>query len=424
MLEPKLASELAGESGMDPSSTMATVTAANDGATDPALTRLSVAEFRNYQSARLDISGPVVVLTGPNGAGKTNLLEAISYLSPGRGLRHATLAEIERVGGTGAGWAISARLQIAKDEVNIGTGREIAAGENAGERRVVRIDGAAARGQAALGELLSVSWLTPRMDRLFVEGTTQRRQFLDRMVYAFDPEHAGRVNAYTHALRERARLLRQGRTDPSWHAALEETIAATGVAIAAARRTLVARLGEAGEEQGPEAGGHEAPGQEIFGGELFPSAELTLSGEVETWLAEMPALAVEDNFRRRLEIARRLDGDEPAPVPGPHRGDFVVRYRAKNMPAADCSTGEQKALLLGLVLAHARLIRIARGSAPIMLMDEVAAHLDADRREALFERLLSLGSQIWMTGTDRPLFSALAGTAQFLTVADGQVSET
>ncbi len=358
-----------------------------------------------------------MVLTGPNGAGKTNLLEAISFLAPGRGLRHAGLAAIDRrrppADGTGddgavsgSAWAVAARVSRPEGVVEIGTGRDAAA-EPGRDRRLVKIDGDFVRGQAPLAELLGVVWLTPQMDRLFLEGAGARRRFLDRLVYGFDPDHASRVAAYEHALRERARLLRGViRGDGAWIAALEEQIAARGVAIAAARRDLAARLDRAiAEGAGP-----------------FPKASLRVEGLVESWLDEMPALAAEDRLRARLAEMRPRDAETGGAAVGPHRSDLAVVHLAKGMPAADCSTGEQKALLISIVLAHARLQTAARGAAPVLLLDEVAAHLDPSRREALFEAVLAVGAQAWLTGTEEELFHPLGDRAQFFRVRDAVIT--
>lgn len=380
-----------------------------DAALLPAVTSLTLTDFRGYASARIAADGRPVVLTGPNGAGKTNLLEAISFLAPGRGLRRARLTEIDRraAGGgdpLGGPWTVAARVAGPQGEARIGTGRDAAS--DTGERRQVRIDGAPARSQTALAEHLSLVWLTPQMDRLFVEGGTARRRFLDRLVYGFDPQHAARVSTYERAMRERARLLRDGPADPAWLGALEDSMAEHGIAVAAARREVAARLDEACAE----AGGP------------FPKAGLALDGTVDEWLAAMPALAAEDEFRRRLAAGRRADGEAGTCLVGPHRSDLTVRHLGTGMPAAHASTGEQKALLIAILLAHARLQAARRGAAPILLFDEVAAHLDAIRRDALFGEIVALGAQAWLTGTDAVLFAGLRGAAQFFGVADATIA--
>jgi DNA replication and repair protein RecF len=376
-----------------------------------AVTRLALTDFRGYAAARLAADERPVVLTGANGAGKTNLLEAISFLAPGRGLRRARLAEIDRrvpparPGATAPGaWAVAATIATPKGPVQVGTGRDAAS--DSGERRLVRIDGAPAKSQAALAEHMSLVWLTPQMDRLFVEGSAPRRRFLDRLVYGFDPAHAARVSGYDQAMRERARLLRDGPADPAWLDALEGRMAEQGVAVAAARREVTARLDAVCREpRGP-----------------FPGAALALTGEVERWLEEQPALAAEEELKRRLKGARRLDAETGTTLVGPHRGDLAVRRAETGTAAAECSTGEQKALLVAVLLAQARLQASLRGAAPVMLLDEVTAHLDARRRAALFAEILGLGVQAWLTGTEPALFAELEGQGQFFGVADGTIA--
>jgi DNA replication and repair protein RecF len=369
----------------------------------PSVARLTLQNFRSYAAAQLEVAGEPVVLTGPNGAGKTNLLEALSFLAPGRGLRRAKLSEIDRRGGSGA-WTLSVQLATADGMVQIGTGRDAAS--ESGERRVVRIDGAPAKTQSELAQRASFVWLTPQMDRLFTEGASARRRFLDRLVLGFDPEHANALAAYERALRERLHLLREGPADSSWLAALEETLAAQGVAVAAARRDVAARIDQA-------CAGSAGP---------FPQARLAMAGDVESWLATMPALAAEDALRQRLAAQRRADAEAGITTFGPHRADLAVEHVASGMPAPQCSTGEQKALLLAILLAQARLLAAARGAAPLMLLDEVAAHLDAERRGALFAEILDLKTQAWLTGTDAALFSALRGKAQFFAVAEARLT--
>lgn len=379
-----------------------------------AVRRLTLSNFRNYGELRLDTEPRPVVLTGANGAGKTNLLEAISYLSPGRGLRRARLDEVTSHGpnaghGADAGWAVAAQVHDPRS----GSGAEIGTGtaggdtgDAAGERRMVRIDGAPARGPASLAEVFSVSWLTPQMDRLFQEDTGGRRRFLDRLVYGFDTAHARRVAAYERALRERSRLLRSGEGTAEWLTALEETMAEYGVAVAAARREGVARL-EQGLTQSPGA---------------FPRAALGIDGMLETQLDGMPALEVEAVFRAQLADSRPRDAETGGAAVGPHRSDLTVRHLENGLPAQQCSTGEQKALLIAIVLADARVKGVRSGAAPVLLLDEVVAHLDEERRGALLEEILGLGAQAWLTGTDRTLFAPLEGAAQFFEIAKGRVS--
>ncbi len=377
-----------------------------------AVRRIALSDFRSYRRAEIAAPAAPVVLYGANGAGKTNLLEAISFLAPGRGLRRARLAEIERrrpAGeAAGPGWAIFAMLDTPEGGRSIGTGRDPdRAPDDDSDRRIVRIDGAAAKGQAALADLVQVLWLTPEMDRLFDNGRSERRRFLDRIVYGFVPDHARNLAAYEQAMRERNRLLKDGRFDETWLGALEQSMAEAGVAVAAARRQVVGRLAIAAEAAlGP-----------------FPIPDLALAGDTEAELADGPALAAEDALRRRLAEGRRADAEAGRALAGPHRSDLVVHHRAKSMPAALCSTGEQKALLVALILAAARLLKLQRGAAPLLLLDEIAAHLDAERRAALFDEIEALGAQAWMTGTDAELFAALGGRAAFVNVAPGTAGE-
>jgi DNA replication and repair protein RecF len=373
------------------------------------VTRLVLTDFRNYRSARLDGAADrvlPVVLTGPNGAGKTNLLEALSLLSPGRGLRGARLGDLDRRdrGSPVSGWAVAATVATRRGPLAIGTGR---AGDS-GERRVIRIDGEPAKGQAALAERLGVLWLTPAMDRLFVEGPGGRRRLLDRLVLGLDPAHAGRVARYEQAMRERARLLRDRIDDPAWLGALEEIMAAEGVAVAAARRDAIEQL----DRVCAAAAG------------AFPRARLSLVGTVEAWLQEMPALAAEERLHGALAGSRAADALTGGAAVGPHRSDLAVVHADKDIAAEAASTGEQKALLIAILLAQARLQRSVRGEPPLLLLDEVAAHLDAVRRTALFDILAGLDGQAWITGTDAQLFAPLKGAARFVSVHDGILAET
>ena len=376
--------------------------------------RLVLTDFRCYEALRLEIGESPVVLAGANGAGKTNLLEALSFLVPGRGLRRARLHEASRrepgaADGPGAPWAVAASLSVGGETLEIGTG--LAPGEDgAPRRRVVKIDGNEARSQTALGERISATWLTPEMDRLFSDGRSDRRRFLDRLIYGFDPAHAERLSQYERAMRERARLLRDGRfrgaPDPAWLAALEDRMARHGVAAAAARLAFIARLNAAC----------------ALGAGPFPVAGLSIEGDVEEWFDGMSALDVEDSFRLRLAETRPRDSDAGRATFGVHRSDLLCRHMAKDIPAARCSSGEQKALLISIVLANARLQSLERGAAPLMLLDEVAAHLDAERREALFDEICDIGAQTWMTGTDLDVFAPLGARAQRFRVADAAVT--
>ncbi len=349
-----------------------------------------------------------MVLAGPNGAGKTNLLEALSFLAPGHGLRRARLEDAAREDaedGPPVRWAVAATLEGADGPTLVSTGLEHDPETGAG-RRVVRIDGRAASSQSALARTLSVIWLTPELDRLFMEGASARRRFVDRLVGSIDAEHLGRVNVYARAMRERARLLRNeraglGAADPAWLAALERRMAESGVALAAARRGFVRKLSRAcGRGIGP-----------------FPAARATIACETGSWLEDAPALEAEERLRAALAVER---GHERPPT-GPHRADLEVAHMETMRPAARCSTGEQKALLIGIVLAHARLVALHRDSVPLLLLDEIAAHLDAERREALFDELCSSGAQAWMTGTDAALFRPLGDRAQRFRVENADV---
>jgi DNA replication and repair protein RecF len=375
--------------------------------------RLQLTAFRNYPRAALESDGRPVVLSGPNGAGKTNLLEAVSFLAPGRGLRRAGLSEVERRAGSGENespamgaqpWAVAAQVVTPDGPRDLGTGRDPTA--EGRERRAVKIDGAFAESQQALGEIVAVTWLTPQMDRLFQDSPGHRRRFVDRLVYGVDPAHAARVNRYEHAMRERARLLRgAGQPDPAWLGALEQRMAEQGVAIAAARRQMIDRLTRAAQA----------------GGGPFPKASLALAGDLETWFDQLSALEAEERLANALAEARARDAEAGGAAYGPHRADLLAQHVDRALPAELCSTGEQKALLIAIVLAHARLLAAERGFAPLVLLDEVAAHLDAERRAALFHELVTLGAQPWLTGTDPELFAGLAGRAQFFTVREGRI---
>ncbi|MGJ3260538.1 MAG: DNA replication/repair protein RecF [Rhodospirillales bacterium] len=378
-----------------------------------AVTRLTLTDFRNYAAARLALDGRSVVLAGANGAGKTNILEAVSFLAPGRGLRRAKLAEVTRTeAGTdgppaGRTWAVAAEIVGPDGPVSLGTGLDPEPG-SVRDRRVVRVDGQPEKAQTVLAEHIAVVWLMPQMDGLFVDGPGARRRFLDRLVYAADPAHAGRVSAYEQAMRERARLLADygPGADASWLDALEAAMAEKGMAVAAARRDMVGRLAafiEAGA--GP-----------------FPGAELSLVGGPEAWLDGMPSLDAEEHLRAGLAADRRTDAGDGRTRTGPHRTDLEVRHGTRKREAALCSTGEQKALLIALVLAHARMQTVERGASPVLLLDEVAAHLDRDRRAALFDLIEGLNTQAWMTGTDAALFDGMRDRAQFFHVAEGVLS--
>jgi len=370
------------------------------------ISKLTLTNFRNYAALAIDFAPGAVVFSGDNGAGKTNLLEAISFLTPGRGLRRAPYADVAREGGDG-GFALHARLDGPDGQVEIGTG--ISVGEGEGGRRV-RINGATARSAEDMLEWLRVVWLTPAMDALFTGPAADRRRFLDRLVLAIDPGHGQRALDYEKAMRGRNRLLTEGSRDDRWFEAIETQMAETGVAIAAARAELV-RLLAAMIDRLPDTG-------------PFPQADISLSGDLEAEVSSAPAVDVEERFRRALAGGRDRDRAAGRTLEGPHRSDLLVRHRPKAMPAELCSTGEQKALLVGIVLSHARLTGEMSGMTPILLLDEIAAHLDGGRRAALFSILEELNCQAFMTGTDAALFSSLKGRAQFLTVDHGTVGPT
>ena len=373
------------------------------------LARLSLANFRNYTQATLDLQAGSVVLTGHNGSGKTNILEAISLLAPGRGLRGAPFTELARLQGDG-GWAVSARLWRDGAEIALGTGQQVGAG-GVSSGRIVRIDGEQTGGSGALGEYLQVLWLIPAMDGMFTGAASERRRFLDRMVATFDGAHRTRLNAFDRAMRQRNRLLEMGDRSDRYFAAIESQMAETGTAIAAARIEAVDRL--AGMATGTPAAN----------GSAFPHAVLALEGTLEATLRDMPAVDVEDDYARQLAAGRERDRAAGRTLTGPHRADLRVAHGPKDMPAGLCSTGEQKALLIGLVLAHAKAVKEARaGLAPLLLLDEIAAHLDEPRRAALFAEIERLGAQAWMTGTDREVFLPLQEKAEFLNVAEGAIT--
>jgi DNA replication and repair protein RecF len=380
-----------------------------------AVSRLTLTDFRCYTQQRLEVDTRPIVLTGPNGAGKTNLLEALSFLVPGRGLRRAKLGEITRraADGTPAAqqWAVAAKLLIGENEIDIGTGCEMADGSDNGtagrDKRVTKIDGSVVKSQAELGRYTSAQWLTPQMDRLFLEGATGRRRFVDQLIYGLDPEHAGPVAAYDHSLRSRNKLLREGNLDPEWLDSIEESLARHGIAIAVRRLEVVARL-QAVCRAGKGA---------------FPGAEISMSGLVENWLDDEPALAAEDHLRAALQASRQNDANNGSTSVGPHRSDLAVRHGDTGMAAEICSTGEQKALLIGIVLATARLQTEERGYTPLLLLDEITAHLDKARRASLFDIILELGAQAWITGTEDEIFAPLGTHVQHFAINQGELEK-
>lgn len=368
------------------------------------VTSLTLSYFRSYPSLQLSLNPSPVIITGHNGAGKTNILEAISFLSPGRGLRNAKLTDIDHQGHPHP-WAIASVLQTTQGETAIGTGRSPSSG-NERAKRVIKIDGEFVRGQAELASLFSVIWLTPQMDQLFLASSSERRRFLDRLVYTFDPEHARRVSVYEYAMRERAKLLQQGCNDNRWLEALEGKMAEAAIAIAVARKEAIDILQQA----------------ILQATTPFPKAIIGIEGNIEQWVAEMTAIQAEEKLMAAWKDSRKVDGITGRTTIGTHRSDFTARHAEKNMPAALCSTGEQKALLLSITLAEARARANWRRSVPVLLLDEVVAHLDENRREALFEELRSLKAQAWLTGTDRFLFEGCGQNVQHIGVEAGKLS--
>lgn len=354
------------------------------------LTKLHLTNFRSYTDFSLENLAPdFVVLTGANGAGKTNVLEAVSLLSPGKGMRSADFSDFQHKQSAQSPWVISAHLHTQFGDIRVGTGRDITR-----DKRIVHIQGEVAKSQSLLADYFSCLWLTPQMDRIFIDAASGRRKFLDRMVFNFDTGHAGRVTRYENAMAQRSRLLKEGRGEPAWLDALEIQMAEAAVAVAAGRAHFVERLQSVCNTRDDAA---------------FPVADLALAGALENEINHTSALQIEDDFKARLKKSRDEDAVYGGAAQGVHKTDFLVTYRAKNMPASQCSTGEQKALLIGLVLAHADLIRMERGAPPLLLLDEVAAHLDPRRRAVLYELLSHIGGQVWMTGTDKMLFDALDG---------------
>lgn len=370
--------------------------------------RLTLTNFRSYHAAqvKLDRAGPVV-LTGANGAGKTNMIEAISLLAPGRGLRRATMDELAFSEGDGA-WAINAEIEGMLGLATLGTGIDAPTGEDTGATRRCRVDREPVSSATAFADHLRVVWLTPSMDPLFNGPASERRRFLDRLVLAVDAQHASRVSALERSLRSRNRLLEDPKSDPHWLDAIEHETAEVAVAVAAARAETVNRL------SGALANAHDqAP--------AFPFAEIALEGWMEQLLPTYSAREIEDRYRMLLKDSRARDAAAGRTLDGPHRSDLAVTHASKGVPAANASTGEQKALLIRLVLAHASLIKEMTGTAPLLLLDEVVAHLDPGRRAALYDALAALGAQVWMTGADPAAFGDIMDRAQVFLVSPGQV---
>lgn len=371
--------------------------------------RLALANFRSYHAAQIaiDRAGPVVLM-GANGAGKTNLIEAVSLLAPGRGLRRATLEEMAFSEGDG-GWAVSAEVEGMLGLATLGTGIDPPAGEESSAHRKYRVDREPVTSAAAFSDHLRVVWLVPAMDRLFNGPASERRRFLDRLVLAIDAAHSARVAALERSLRSRNRLLEDPHSDPHWLDAIEHETAEVAVAVAAARSETVARLGTA------------LASERAIAAE-FPLAELALAGWIEQLLPSASATEIEDRYRALLKENRARDAAAGRTLEGPHLSDLQVSYAAKQIAAADASTGEQKALLIRLVLGHATLIKQMTGAAPVLLLDEVIAHLDPKRRASLYDALADLDAQVWMTGADPAAFGDILNRAQAFEVRNGTVA--
>jgi DNA replication and repair protein RecF len=381
-------------------------------ASEEALARLFIrsiklTDFRNYARAELTLDERPVALIGDNGAGKTNLLEAVSLLGPGNGLRGRPYSELCRKDGAG-GFAVAARVVSGQDEVEIGTGLPAGAREET-TGRVVRIAGKE-ESTGALAEHVKLVWLIPAMDGLFTGPASERRRFLDRLVLAVDPKMRSSLGRYDRAMRQRNRLFQLKEGSRALFEGLEEQMAEAGVAVAAARLDATERLSALIERMRKARG--EGP---------FPWALVALEGTLEAELAGHSATEVEDAFRIRLAEGRERDRAAARALEGPHLSDLIVSHGPQNTPAPQCSSGEQKALLIGLILAKAELIKEIEGVSPLVLLDEVAAHLDQTRREALFGEISRLGGQAWMTGTDRGLFAPIAHEAQIFAVNRGKI---
>lgn len=368
--------------------------------------RLALTNFRSYRAASLEASADMVALVGPNGAGKTNCMEAISFLSPGRGLRRATLEDVANNEGDGS-WAVSATVEGEVGLATLGTGIDPPI-EGSSISRRCRIDREPVSSAAAFGDHLRMVWLTPAMDQLFMGPASERRRFFDRLVLAIDKDHNGRVSALERSLRSRNRLLEDRSSDSHWLDAVERETAELAVAVAAMRNETVTRLAAMLHARGASS--------------AFPSAIIALDGWMEQALTSEPATAVEDRYRSILRDNRPRDAAAGRTLDGPHLTDLQVIYAPKNMPARDASTGEQKALLIGLILAHATLVADMTGITPLLLLDEIVAHLDPDRRRSLFSELSKLGAQVWMTGADPAAFVDLGAMGEMFDVEQGKIA--
>jgi DNA replication and repair protein RecF len=377
--------------------------------------RLVLTNFRSYASAKIETDAGPQVIAGANGSGKTNLLEALSLLSPGQGLRRVPFGDLARAGGDGS-FAVSARVHTLAGPADIGTGLQAGSGdaERNGERsgRIVRIDGTTQSGSGALADYLEIVWVTPAMDGLFTGPASERRRFLDRLILCFDPAYRTIAGRFERAMTSRNRLLADGVRENAQLSGFERVMAETGVAVAAARLEAAAAMASIVDKRRLRDP-HSA----------FPWSSFRLEGRIEDDLQRLTAVEAEDAYARTLAATRERDRAAGRTLDGPHRSDLAVEHGPKALAARHCSTGEQKALLLGLLLAHAELLTERQGgAAPIMLLDEITAHLDAYRRAALFAEILRLGAQAWMTGTDAEAFGALAGRARFWRVEEGQIS--
>ena len=375
-----------------------------------AVRRLALTNFRCYDSLVINPNKRLIVLTGENGAGKTNLLEALSLLSPGRGLRQAQLSEMANESTickyesprNMPYWAVGAEFYTQNGDLSVGVGWR----KSKTDSRTIRVNGTTISSQAILAQYITMVWLTPAMDRLFVESPTGRRQFLDRLVFAFDPGHASRLQAYDRTRKQRAHLLRDGYNNPSWLDALEQSIAAQAVAIAAARVDLIEQLNISIQNQGG----------------TFPQSKVSVKGLIEDWIKKLPALEVEEKYAILLMQSRANDR-ETGSCEGVHRSDLLAQLCENGPLAEKASTGEQKAILISLILAHSRLLSSRNGQIPVLLLDEITAHLDSSRRDALFETLTEIGAQTWLTGTDAGNFSAIKQCAEFYSISNGSILE-
>ena len=386
------------------------------------VTRLTLTDFRNYQNLRLDVEPIPIILTGENGAGKTNILEALSFLTPGRGLRSAKLADIKRIitnsessnTFSAPSWSVAAEILKNDETHSIGTTVQKINHEQENyeetrilERRIVQIDQQKINQQSELGRYFSAIWLTPTMDRLFQGGPQPRRSFLDRLVYAFDLEHAKRTANFEHLYRQWLQLLKSNCQDNYWLESIEREIAALGVAIAAARREQIARLNTFIKEE-PD--------------DIFPNVRLELDGKIEQMLDKESALNVEDFYTDLLKKQRRnILYNESAD--GVNRTDFKVYFQKKNMPADLCSTGEQKALLVSIILAQAKCQILDKGFAPVLLLDEITSHMDNQKRDALLQKILALNLQAWITSTNEQNFDIIKNHAQFFAIKNGKIKD-